>query len=273
MEPAPAGPAGRDEVSRRLVSAAPGLAPRLAEDLRPAIRLAVRREPDAAMDIGQSKFGGAPDLPRGTRWPMWTAPDGEARPLQFFAQVDLGAAAAASPGPLGFPAEGQLSFFADIPSEGDGLTGTETWERDRFAVLYSPPRSLCVRCSPRLQPLPSGQLHLLGRWTWPSPIADGFAGTDAERRALDEVDAACEAELRAAVPEGWSFAARHQFGGHAGSVWQPSGEPWRLLLQLDSDDILEVHWGDGGRLSWTARDDDVAAQRWDAGAFVFQTAE
>jgi uncharacterized protein YwqG len=270
VEPAPAGPTGRDEVSSRLASAAPAIGDRLAADLRPALRLAIRREPDAAMDIGQSKFGGAPDLPRGTAWPMRDAPDGARLPLQFFAQIDLAEANAAAPGPLGLPAEGQLSFFADFAASDDGQEPTpgRSWEGDRSAVLYSPPRSLCVRCSPRLAPLPPGQLHLVGRWTWPSPVADGMAGTEADRRALDGVDAAYEAELRAAVPEGWSFTGRHQFGGHPRSTVAPSGGMC-LLLELDSDAILEVRWGDGGTLWWAARDEDFAAGRWETARFGF----
>lgn len=291
MEPAPAGPAGRDEVTLRLASAAPALGPRLAEDLRPAIRFAVRREPDAAMDIGHSKFGGAPDLPRGTPWPTWDGPDGERHPLQFFAQVDLRAAAEAAPGPLGLPAEGQLSFFAAFSDGGDGLGGphrhgggwgTRPPEEPRVgapsgaanppprsAVLYSPPRALCVRCSPRIAPLPSGQLHFLGRWTWPPPVADGRADGQADRQAVEEVDATYEAELRAAVPEGWSFTGRHQFGGHPRSGFDPGGAQ-RLLLLLDSDEILEVRWGDAGMLSWAASGDDLAAGRWDAVTFSIQ---
>ena len=222
------------------------------------------------MDIGNSKFGGAPDLPRGTPWPMFDGPGGERQPLQFCAQIDLGAAAAAAPGPLGLPAEGQLSFFADVPADGTERTDGQAGEGMPFAVLYSPPRSLCVRCSPRLAPLPSGQLHLLGRWTWPPPEADGVAGTEAERRAVAEVDAACDAELRAEVPEGWSFTGLHQFGGHPRFGIDPSDRAWCLLLQLDSDEILEVRWGDGGTLWWAARAEDAAAGRWDAGRFGFR---
>jgi hypothetical protein len=268
VEPAPAGPPGREEVSRRLAAAAPALGARLAAELRPAVRLAIRREPDAAMDIGNSKFGGAPDLPRGTAWPMRDGPDGTRLPLQFFAQIDLGDAAAAAPAPLGLPAEGQLSFFADFAADRDRPGPGQPWHGDRVAVLYSPPRSLCVRCSPRLAPLPSGQLHPLGRWTWPSPVSDGMAGTDADRRALADVDAVYEAELRAAVPEGWSFTGRHQFGGHPRSAVDPAGS-WCLLLELDSDEILEVDWGERGTVWWAVRDEDLAAGRWDAGRFGF----
>ncbi|HVL27000.1 MAG TPA: hypothetical protein VM390_02540 [Acidimicrobiales bacterium] len=52
-------------------------APHLAGSLLPAVRFATRKEPDAGMDVGHTKLGGAPDLPRGTAWPSWDAPGGE----------------------------------------------------------------------------------------------------------------------------------------------------------------------------------------------------
>ena len=60
---------------------------------------------DAHMPIGASKFGGAPDLPPGTRWPQ-----GEELPLSFLLQLDL-ADAAALPAARDLPLDGQLSFL------------------------------------------------------------------------------------------------------------------------------------------------------------------
>jgi uncharacterized protein YwqG len=296
---APTGPADRDEVARRLIQAAPTVGRQLADSLLPAVRYASRRCPDAAMDIGDTKVGGAPDLPQGTPWPMWTKPDGERRPLQFFAQVNLAEAAAVAPAPLGLPTEGQLSFFADFDLPGEGIKGLHPSERDASTVLYSLPGMLMVRCSPRIRPLPSGDLRPVGVWTWPSEPPDGVDLPDEEFDALDAVDQAAEAELRAQLPEGWLAAGRHQLGGHARPIQHPVEEEvvqalagcfagaakfdhtawerarpqvaeWRILLQLDSDDTLEVMWGDAGTLWWAARHEDIAAGNWAAGMFNFQ---
>lgn len=211
-------------------------APHLAGHLLPAVRYAARREPDAGMDLGQSKLGGAPDLARGTPWPCIDLPDGEHRYLQFFAQVDLGAAQAAAPAPLGLPAEGLLSFFADHPSG------------DASVVLYTSPSEPLVRCGLRMEPVPPAQLRPLPVWTWP----DSETGPTAD----------VESRLRGGLPDGWHVLARHQLGGH-GIV--PAGPGRRLILQVDTDDALEL---DLGILAWTASADDVESGRWDAATFT-----
>lgn len=215
-------------------------APHLASSLLPAVRFAARKEPDAGMDLGQSKLGGAPDLPRGTAWPCIDLPDGEHRYLQFFGQVDLGSANAAAPATLGLPAEGLLSFFSDHPAGRAAI------------VLHTEPSVPLVRCGLRMEPVPTAQLRPLPVWTWPP----SEPGPTAE----------LEARLRAAVPDGWHVAARHQLGGH-GTV--PTDPGWRLIFQIDTDDALEL---DLGTLRWTARADDVAASRWDAATFAPQPA-
>jgi uncharacterized protein YwqG len=271
----------------------------VAASLLPAVRWAIKREPDAAMDLGQSKFGGAPDLPAGSTWPMWTNRDGERRPLQFFAQLDLASATAAAPAPLGLPPDGLLSFFADFGLNGEGITGLYPWEQEGARIIHSPSDVRLSRCSLRMEPLPSAQLAPVGIWTWDATPPADQEMTDAEFDALDALDQQMEAELRSLVPRGCELSGRHQLGGHAkyiqhpveeevvqalagcfagsggfdSSAWErarPQVREWRTILQLDSESHLEVMWGDVGTLWWAARHEDVAADRWDAAMFNFQ---
>ena len=281
-EPEPELPrrAGREEIAQRLRAASPSAGAYLVENLLPAVRFATRRVPEAAIDLGRSKFGCSPDLPSGTAWPCCTPPDGERRPLQFFAQVDLAAANAAAPAPLGLPPEGQLSFFADFDMSGKGVGGTQP---DGSIVLHTPSTVPFVRCSPRIPPLPSGELRPIGIWTWPSSVPGQPELPDDERAALDALARELEGEIGTEVPELWHGASRHQLGGHvplpvhalagAGTNGAASGEPpdgWRVILLLDSDPSLEVRWGSGGTVAWAAREADVAGGVWNAGTFVFQ---
>lgn len=85
--------------------------------------------------VGQTRFGGAPDLPQGASWPRPPIPAnaeeiamrgsteaaGEMRqhfalglPYAFMAQIDLAEAAALGPTASVLPGEGRLLFFYDI---------------------------------------------------------------------------------------------------------------------------------------------------------------
>lgn len=46
---------------------------------------------------------------------------------------------------------------------------------------------------------------------------------------------------------------------------------WQLVLQIDSDNVLDLMWGDVGTLFWMARRSDIAAGRWDQCMFNFQS--
>jgi hypothetical protein len=244
----------RDEVARRLLSAAPTVGPQLVEGLLPAVRYATRREPDAAIDIAQSKIGGAPDLPRGVVWPNWITPEGERRALQFFAQIDLGEAAAASPASLGLPEAGQLSFFADFEPGGE-----PTSHPGAANILYSPPDSQFFRCALRMAPLPTAHLIALSAWSWAVPPQD----VD-----LAEFEQSYEASLHALAPERYGVTGRHQLGGHVRSNPDRAGDGF-VVLQLDSDATLEIAWGRAATdsLLWTLQRGDVAGGQWAAGRF------
>ncbi len=244
-------PVTRGDVAQRLQAAAPEIGQEVAGSLLPAVRFAVRREPDVAIDIGRSKFGGAPDLSRGTFWPSWTPPGGEKRLLQFFAQLDLAEATAAAPSDLGVLKDGLLSFFADFDPEIGSVPGPEA-----VAILHSPADALLIRCGLRIVPVATAQLHPVGTWSWRAS-RDG-----ARLQALDQEQ---ESELHARAPDPYHVTAHHQLGGHV------AGADGFVLLQFDSDPLLEVAWGPGGepaRLVWTMpAAADVANRNWPAARF------
>lgn len=89
---------------------------------------------DRSVDVaGATRLGGAPDLPRGTAWPLRPVPPDAAQraeemkqhfdwiarhivrelPFEFLAQIDLAEAARYPDHARGLPAEGRLLFFWD----------------------------------------------------------------------------------------------------------------------------------------------------------------
>lgn len=292
-------PTHRDEVSQQLVAAAPIAGPHLAAGLRPAVRFATARTDDVHIPAGSSKIGGDPDLAAGAAWPTWVNKAGATRPLNFFGQVDLGAAAAAAPASLDLPTTGLLSFFADFGSGGpDEIYGLEATEQQGAVVLYSPSGASLVRQKSPGTTFTTGALAPVGAWTWPQDPPPGVDLSDAELNALDGADQAYEAALVAGLPSGWTLGGRHQLGGHARYIQNPVEEEvvtalssiyrggildrarwdevnvqvadWRVVFQLDSDNTLGLMWGDVGTLWWAAKKADAASGVWDKGMFNFQ---
>ena len=225
---------------------APGAARELTEGLLPTVRYATRREPDVAIDFGQTKLGGAPDLARGTYWPAITGADGERKLLQFFAQVDLAEALAAAPAEFDWGVSaGLLSFFAALEPGADPPPGEVP-----CAVLLSSLNVPMARLGLRIEPLACAQLAPVGTWTWP-PLA-----------ALPALDGDIEADLLLRTEEPYHLTARHQLGGHC-PVPLPDGEV--ALFQFDSDSSLELTWGAAaGAVVWSLSRASLAAGDWTA---------
>ncbi|CAN5217313.1 hypothetical protein BH09MYX1_BH09MYX1_09460 [soil metagenome] len=118
----------------------------LIELLQPSIKL-VSRIVENDIPLGQSRFGGLPDLPEAVVWPRW---DGyvdlaepelsrEAATLSFVAQIDL----ATLDDPTGLlPEAGLLSFFFDIVQM---PWGYRSGHRGGGRVFYTEPSTPLVR--------------------------------------------------------------------------------------------------------------------------------
>src|SRR5205085_8634334 len=127
--------------------------------------------------------------------PSWTPPGQDKQYLQFFAQLDLAETAAAAPAALGLPADGMLSFFADFDPQRGVVPGPEA-----VVVFYSPADALLSRCSLRMTPVATAQLHPVGTWTWPAASdGAGLRGVEQEQ----------ESDLRARAPDPYLVTGRH----------------------------------------------------------------
>ena len=266
---------------------------------RACIRFATRTAAGAASSRG-SRLGGDALLPVGAEWPAWRGPtgDGPPRPLTHWAHIDLTQIAGHLD--LDLPADGSLLLFADFDHDGlgEGIMGLHQDELLGARVLHVPAaqRVELVTSPSGVQPLPSADLLPLLSVTWPDLGADL---TDDEYGAFDDADQALEGLLRRSAPEGWSVGGRHQLGGHARFIQHPveqevvqaahdvssrsggfdhqrwqqvrdEASRWRLLLQVDSDDALDLMLGDVGTVYWAAPAQDVATRDFTAARFNFQ---
>jgi hypothetical protein len=229
-------------------------------------------------------FGGKPMLPPGTPWPV----SKRVGPLAFLASIDLQSVA----GVLVFdwlPQTGRLLFFYDFFA---GAWGFDPRDRDCWSVVYAeggdaprtpPPGKVPIRF---VVPKRIGSLPPYER-----PEVESLALTEPQREWL--IDAAGIAL--------YGDAPRHQMGGYPQPiqgdgmelecqlasngiyVGDPSGykDPrapaleagaadWRLLLQIDSDDDLGMHWGDAGTIYFWIREEDARARRFERVWMVLQ---
>ena len=261
---------------------------RLAETVKsipqPSLRLIATEPTEAAL----SRLGGQPNLPTEAEWPTM-----EDWPLAFIAQIDL-ATLPEIPGLL-LPRSGTLHFFYDGE---DG--GYDPKNKDACRVLYSPQ----PLASLPLHPFPEDDLEyrFVGVGLQPEAIEQTIPDLeDATMATLDlSID---ERGAYFDLTIDWEEShpsVLHRMGGFPDCIqgdpklgaqlvshdlycgdqtgWKigkerglfPGAAEWLLLLQVDSEEAAEMMWGDGGRLYYLIKKDDLAALRFDQTRLVLQ---
>lgn len=239
------------------------------ETVRAKARRCVRL---VAGESSRSWLGGAPALPDGYRWP-----ESDAVPLSFLAQIDLADVAAAG-GPDWLPKDGTLLFFY----EGQDLGPTsDDWKVVHFTATTALTPSPFPSDLPKTLQLASYPVGFEAVLSLP-----GFERIDDIVPGLSENESE---EIRARLS--WEYDhgdPNHQIGGYPDSIqgdhmeWEcqlvtngisvdsykvyatpeaqrlkPDADEWQLLLQLDSDERMNVEWADGGRLYFWIRHADA----------------
>lgn len=261
--------------------------------LRPAFHLRALEPGEAP--VGQ--LGGDPALPADAEWPVW---DGHG-PLCFVASVDC-AQIPTQYLDIPLPESGTLHFFY-FDGLGDSTVAYDDPDsvRNGTRVLYVPADATTA---PR--PAPDGvdpfpRLDLGGELITTIP--------DNENAKLiaaygDPNDPVAYCDYPTTDPNGTGFwdaltafrrdhSPHHRIGGYAlplqgqvepegAQVFHPADDAEDenaraetaaqlvLLAQIDSDARSGMGWGDGGRLYWLIRHDDLAAGRFDQATFTWQ---
>lgn len=247
--------------------------------LKPAIQLV----PAAGRTLPIARLGGLPTLPDDAYWPEWPGTG----PLSYVGEL-LCERLAAFPLDISVPSTGRLLFFYFDGSYDNGMSTVGTWDASTLqgARVIHVPRT--ETCSTR--PAPSGILVYPERqydgrpivtapgWEHPDLAAE-FKSADQDQRSF--MDHAVNADAFTEALHERHVGPLHQIGGYADPVQGPVeeevalaalanqvpyGDPrlaeearhWELLLQVDSDDDLDMQWGDTGVLYWMTRMRDGA---------------
>jgi len=244
----------------------------------PAIRLKANLSPADEKQTGQSRIGGNPDLPVGVPWP------GQAdNPLSFLLQINL-AHSAKYPFNRDLPRKGLLSFFYDAQAQ---PWGYDPDDRGGWKVLYFDSIEQLVRreCpNTDVMQFQNGKFILEQQLVLPpaNPVyieEIGFTEQQAENYAemLEPMqEGPCHwllghpAEIQGEMRLETQLAFNGIYCGNTidfqdSRVAQlaETAQYWRLLLQVDSDEDIDMTWGDCGRLYFWIRQQDLLQGNFD----------
>jgi uncharacterized protein YwqG len=254
-----------------------------------SIRLATNPSYETAIQPGQSKLGGLPDLPAGTAWP-----DMKGAPMEFIGQIQLADAHPLdSAGAL--PAQGLLSFFYDSAQQ---TFGADPNDRAGLKVLYfdQPASALQRTDAPASLPaqgrarvcsigmsdevtLPLQPNLEIASLQWSEDDQQHYDG------ALQQLTSDVKHPIHRLLghPDTIQDDMRMECQLAANGVADPSAVPdrvkqltagaddWIVLLQVDSDPSIGMQWGNAGMLYFWIRRQDLAQKRFDNAWVVLQS--
>lgn len=238
-----------------------------------------------------SKLGGNPALPADFEWPV-----NKNRLLEVVLQVDLSEVAPHDV-TRSLPTDGLLTFFYDMEEQPWGF---DPKDASGFRVLYTPPSLAVVerQSAESEYKLPEKRLSLRPSLSVPSygsraydKLSQITQFTDAEADRFDGFGI----EL-ALVDSGYQrkyWGGKHRFLGYSDNVQgdmqlevelvsnglyagnasgyedpralelEANADDWILLLQVDSDEGIDLMWGDVGSVYFWIKKADLASRNFD----------
>jgi uncharacterized protein YwqG len=222
-----------------------------------------------------SQCGGSPKVPKSFEWPRTS----KGRPLEFLLQIHLEDLEEFSEISSLLPKRGVLLFFYNSV---DQPWGYDPNDADSWRVYYFPDVEELVETeAPEDSEETLDSIHI----SWSEELSyPDTASEDTETLAEDEVE-----QYETFLEDHYQSEPTHRLLGYPQFVqgdWRvecqlassgiycgddspeiarererqlEQSKSWILLLQLDSDDELGYMWGDGGRIYFCIRKEDLAA--------------
>ncbi len=230
-----------------------------------------------------SRIGGLPCLPEGVEWPEWNG-----HPLQFLAQLDLSEVPDNCKRD-GLPSSGVLYFFYNEEQE---TWGFDPKDKGSWKVIYSnsPADQLSIREVPQgvKENFIYGEktVAFIPVQTFPDWQDDRVQSLALNNKQHDQYIDVCSAVFQnkpehhlfgyPSPVQGNNMELECQLASNGIYCGNPScySDPrvkvleagkseWVLLFQIDTDDDVEMMWGDCGRLYFWIRKDDLNKANFD----------
>jgi uncharacterized protein YwqG len=259
------------------------VAPAIAKQALPCVRLFTQPASDRAIKIGASKLGGLPDLPDDSEWPCR-----DGAPLSFLAQINV-TAMPKFDGLEELPPETLLSFFYDAQN----LTfGWDSNDKSSWRVLASPissatplkrrqrPKDLadggvftpCVLFTKLEESLPDHYSRIIDMLKLTEDEQDAYFHIFEDlidprphhkllghaEQWQDDMQLDCQL-----VSNGISVGAPDWHASPRRDALEAGASEWRLLLQVDTDDNAGMQWGDLGSIYYWIKRGSLESRSFD----------
>jgi uncharacterized protein YwqG len=202
--------------------------------VRPAINII--KKDNAKPVLGSSRFGGNPDLPVGTKWPMY-----ESLPYKFIGQINF------SEIPFSnneLPSTGLLCLFVSYAPDGDDPI---FWNNDGYikAIFIPELTNLETVSPPPNFGLDKRNQHVVAL-EFQATVDLPFDYEQVIEWPFDDEETEVYNEIRSTL-HGEDYLLGYP--SHCSLGYNPTpGTEWVSLLTVNSDDDLRWYWHDGDKL-------------------------
>lgn len=254
-----------------------------------SIRISTNPSYETAIQPGQSKFGGMPDLPANIEWPAMNS-----APMEFIAQIQLADTQPYDSAHL-LPSRGLLSFFYDSSQK---TYGADPNDKAGLKVLYLRQEAASLQRTDLPPMLPAearsrvcsvGFSNELTMTLQPNLEVTTLAWSDNNQEKYDDAlqkltgGAMHPIHRMLGFPDTIQDDMRMECQLAANGIADPGSAPekvatlasgakdWMLLLQVDSDESVGMRWANAGMLYFWIRRDDLANQRFENVWVVLQS--
>lgn len=254
---------------------------------RNSIRLCTKVVEENTIPIGATKIGGRPDLPERFEWPRYND-----NMLSFIAQISMSEISNFDTEKI-LPTSGILYFFYDCEQE---TWGFDPDDKGSWAVYYYNENIDELARLEIPEGVPEYARYHASKVSFKSEISVPYAyigSLDLTEEEQDAYTELCERlmgeeqminkllgypdQIQGDMQLECQLVSNGLYCGDSSGYESPKraelekyAKDWRLLLQIDSDENVQMMWGDAGRLYFWIKEEDLRLKEFDKTWMVLQ---